>query len=176
MLRDGLIDLLLGIDEEAELTIGIRNPKPKLVIVGGAAFLLRDITARQTTHDIDVLHADESLREILNAYPEVNGCVAAFSDQIPFNFEDRLEVLEIGAKAIAFVTPSVEDLVVMKLYAQRPNDVQDIDGAISAGRVNWNLLDRLVHDENEAAASCISDRRYAEMLSAYDDLKSRWDR
>lgn len=176
MLKERLQELLLNIDEEVGLTIGARDPKPALVIVGGAAFLLRDITVRQATHDVDVLQADEELRAILANYPEVNGRVAAFSDQIPYNFEDRLTRLDIGTQAIDILTPSVEDLVVMKLYAQRPNDLQDIDGAVSSGKLDWRVLEHLVMDDDEAAASCLSERRYGELVRAYEALKARWGR
>ena len=176
MHKDDLISTLLAIDEEVWLLLGDRLPRPRVVVVGGAAFMLRDLTTRRVTHDIDVLQADEAVRAIIANYPQVNEQVRAFSDQIPYNFEDRLVTIPIPSKAIEFLTPCAEDLVVMKLYAQRPNDLQDIDGAASNGSIDWTLLDTLVFGEDEAKASSLIERRYDEMVRAYKDLKARWGR
>lgn len=174
--RDSLSKMLLDIDEEAWLIIGEQFPKPRVIIVGGAAFILRDLTSRVATHDVDVYQSDEAVREILSRYPNLNGSVSAYCDQIPYNFEDRLVVLDIGAKTIEFVTPSVEDLVVMKLYAERPNDIQDIDNAMAKGAASWDLLEKLVLGDDEAAASALSYQRYQEMVGSYQRLKKRFGR
>ncbi len=50
----------------------------------------------------------------------------AYCNQMPFNYEDRLIPLDIGARFIRYFTPSLEDLAVMKLYAYRPNDIIDL--------------------------------------------------
>lgn len=42
MRRDDLVDTLLAIDEEASLVLGDSRTKPAVIIVGGAAFMLRD--------------------------------------------------------------------------------------------------------------------------------------
>lgn len=173
MQKSDLENILLAIDEEAYLILGKVDPKPKVVIVGGAAFLLRDITPRKVTHDIDVFHADDAVVDVLAGYPALNGCVAAYCDQIPYNFEDRLVSLELSTRVIDFVTPSIEDLVVMKLYAERPNDVQDVDGAVRAKRIDWNLLERLVYARDEAKASSLSEQRYRQMTEAYERMKER---
>ncbi|MBR2836082.1 MAG: hypothetical protein IKE43_10320 [Coriobacteriales bacterium] len=55
MIKAQLIKTLLSIDEEAHLILGDMTPKPSIVLVGGAAFILRDLTMRQVTHDVDVL-------------------------------------------------------------------------------------------------------------------------
>lgn len=171
--RADLIDTLLSIDEEADLAKEAA-PRSQVIIVGGAAFLLRDITNRKTTHDIDILQADSSVRRIIAQYPNANGAVAAYMDHIPYNFEDRLVPLDIPTRTIDYFTPSTEDLVVMKLYAERPADIQDIDEAARIGRIDWELLNRLVHDPEEALASVLSRRRYDEMLGAYERFRERW--
>ena len=176
MQKTDLEEMLLSIDEEAYLLLGAANPKPKVVIVGGAAFLLRDLTPRKVTHDIDIYHADDAVAEVLASYPALNGAVVAYFDQIPYNFEDRLISLDLPTRTIDFVTPSVEDLVVMKLYAERPNDTQDIDGAVRVGSVDWDLLEELVYGRNEARASALSERRYREMTEAYQRMKERFGR
>ncbi len=171
--KQSLVDTLLSLDEEALLSFEETGKKPAVVIVGGAAFMLKDVTRRGVTHDIDILQADRAIREILSHYPNINGTVAAYMDQIPYNFEDRLEVLDIGAKAITFLTPSTEDMAVMKLYAERPQDIQDLDSASASGQIDWALLERLVYDPDEAQASALSERRYREMVGAYQRFRGR---
>ncbi len=171
MRANDLKETLLAIDEEVSLACGIPPVKSSVIIVGGAAFLLRDLTSRSVTHDIDVLQADSAVREVISQYPNVNGAVAAYADQIPYNFEDRLVRLDLPTLAIDFATPSTEDLVVMKLYAQRPNDIQDIEAVARAGRLDWNLLELLVYSPEEAAASSLSPRRYREMVDAFERFR-----
>ncbi len=173
MNKNDLVEVLLSIDEEASFVLDPAKAKPVVVIVGGAAFMLRDLTSRPVTHDVDVLQASRQVREILNAYPHVNGAVATYADQIPYNFEDRLAPLDMGARAITYCTPSTEDMIVMKLYAERPHDLQDMDNAARQGLVDWELLDHLVRASDEAQASALSARRYREMLGAYERFCER---
>lgn len=51
--KDALKRLLLRIDEEAYLELGILSPRPKIVIAGGSALLLSDLTARMVTYNVD---------------------------------------------------------------------------------------------------------------------------
>lgn len=83
----GLRETLLSIDEEAWLTFGEPQTKMDVIVAGGCAFILQEMTSRRVTHDIDVLDADARLRSILGGYFAVNGAVAAFSDSIPYGYE-----------------------------------------------------------------------------------------
>ena len=133
--------------------------------------MLNDVTNRSVTHDIDVFEADRCLRKIIARYPEVNGMAVAYCNQMPFNYEDRLIPLEIGAHFIRYFTPSLEDLAVMKLYAYRPNDIVDLHSRAFIDRLDWNLFERLIFDEGEALASSPSERSYQEMVCAYRQYK-----
>ena len=168
--KEGLAELLLAIDEEAALALGVPDGRYPVIIVGGSAFLLNDLTNRPTTHDVDVLSCHAAVRGVLANYAAVNGAVAAYSDQIPYNFEDRLVRLDLPTKVIDFMTPSIEDLAVMKLYGWRPNDRQDLESLVSLGALDWGRLDRLVYDPDEAMASALSPRRYREMVATYEDF------
>ena len=171
MYKQDLEQTLLGIDEGAELEIGPRDDRPNVVLVGGNAFMLNDVTNRSVTHDIDVFEADKCLREIIARYPEVNGMAVAYCNQMPFNYEDRLIPLDIGARFIRYLTPSLEDPAVMKLYAYRPNDIIDLHSQAFVDRLDWRLLERLIFDEGEALASSPSERSYQEMVCAYRQYK-----
>lgn len=171
--KQRLTDLLLTVDEEYSLAEPADARRPRVIIIGGSAFMLRDLTLRPSTHDVDILSAESAVRAIMGNYPEINGAASAYMDQIPYNFEDRLVLLEIGSKRIDFMTPSTEDLIVMKLYAQRTHDIQDIEDAIAQGKVNWDLLEKLVYDPGEAKAAALVSRRYDEMVDAFARLRER---
>ena len=171
--KERLVELLLTMDEEATLLLGEGGQRFPVVLVGGSAFLLHDLANRPTTHDVDVLSCHAALRELLSNYAAVNGAVAAYADQIPYNFEDRLVKLDLPTSTIDFMTPSVEDLAVMKLYSWRPNDQQDLESAAALGAINWERLDQLVRDPDEAMASALSPRRYREMVATYESFARR---
>ena len=171
--KERLIELLLTIDEEATFVFGNEGVRYPVVIVGGSAFLLHDLTNRPTTHDVDVLSCHEALKEILANYHALNGSVSAYVDQIPYNFEDRLVPLDLPTNTVVFLTPSFEDLAVMKLYGWRPNDQQDLDSMASLGKIDWSIMDELVYGPDEAKASAFSPRRYAEMVAVYESYARR---
>ena len=125
--KDKLKKVLLQIDKEYGLLETKLDYKPIVMIVGGCAFILQDLSSRPVTHDIDVLSYDAALEEIISKYNIVNAQVKTYEDSLPYNYEDRLVIINIGAKNIEFISPSLEDLVVMKLYGARPNDLEDIN-------------------------------------------------
>lgn len=166
-----LRNTLLSIDEEATLVFGELQAKMEVVVAGGCAFILREVTRRPVTHDIDVLEADSRLRSIMEGYPAVNGAIAAFSDSIPYGYEDRLEEILPNTRSVRFLVPSLEDLVVMKLYAWRPNDIADLTNDVVLQVLDWEKLEGLVYGKDEARASCLSNRRYSEMTAIYEQYK-----
>lgn len=172
--KESLRKTLLDIDEETFLTFGKPDQPLCVVIVGGSALMLQDLTQRPVTHDMDILSAHTCVRSIMKAYPSVNGAVSAYADEIPYNFEDRLVDIELETKAVIFKTPSPEDLAVMKLYAWRPNDIADLTSPSFLEKLDWNLLDQLVHDKNEAQASALSMRRYREMVDTYERYREEY--
>lgn len=140
-----------------------------VVVVGGAAFQLLGLTKRNTTHDIDILVASESMNETMPIFKEsVNDDVSVFMDSLPYNFEDRLTKFDTGAPGLTVYIPSIEDLAVMKLYGMRPNDEDDLTSEAFLEKIDWDQLDYLVYDENEAAASQLSNRRLKEMRKSYE--------
>ena len=171
--KDRLAATLLRIDEEADLLLAESRHHPQVVIVGGSALMLADLTSRPATHDIDVLQCDAAVREVIAAHRVANGAVAAYLDHVPYNFEDRLVPLPLPARRIRFMRPSLEDLAVMKLYAWRPTDQEDLESPQLLRQINWDLMDELVHGEEEARASALSPRRYREMAGLYDDYARR---
>lgn len=174
--KRSLTAILQDIDEEICLTYGIPSERSCVVIVGGSALMLQDLTKRPTTHDMDILVADSHVRTVMQHYPTVNGSVSAYADTIPYNFEDRLTEIKVPTKAIRFTTPSLEDIAVMKLYAWRPNDIEDITSPAFLERLNWEQLEYLVYNDNEAKASALSERRYNEMVHIFEMYKEQYRR
>lgn len=168
MYRDELRKTLLSIDEEASLLFDNQTERLDIILVGGGALILRELTGRTVTHDIDVFEMNARLREIISHYPEVNENASVYCSQMPYNYPDRLHELDIPTQLVRYLTPSLEDLAVMKLYAYRPNDIADLNSEEFLKALDWELLDRLVKDPDEALASTPSERSYSEMVCAYE--------
>lgn len=171
--KEQLLSILRKIDEEASLILGDTGRRYPVIIVGGSAFLLNDLTSRPTTHDIDVLSYHEALRGILANYHAFNSAVSAYMDQIPYNFEDRLVNVDIDTNTIVFLTPSLEDLAVMKLYGWRPPDQEDLENKQFLSKLDWDKLNKLVYDPDEAKASALSLKSYREMVIQYEEYARR---
>ena len=79
----------------------------------------------------------------------------------------------IGTKYVAFLSPSNEDLAVMKLYSWRDTDEQDLGNEKFLENLDWNLLEKLVREEAPMSRACDIelDRRYKEMVAAYETYK-----
>lgn len=177
--REGLLAKLKNMDEDAFFAGVCKDGlKVNVVIVGGSALLLHDLSIKQVTKDVDVYAAEESVREILYSDPDFNSQCQAFCSCLPYNFEDRLIEAPIETFAINYLTPSLEDLAVMKLYRWENPDKIDLTAPSFVSKLDWELLDRLVNDPDEAAASRIApaerDREFQDLLSHYQDYKSRW--
>ena len=84
--------------------------------------------------------------------------------------------MSVDTNTISVLTPSLEDLVVMKLYAWRGKDVDDLtsDGTLSC--VDWDLLDYLVTSDNEARASVLSNMMYQTLLYRYQEYADMYRR
>jgi len=133
-----------------------------VIIAGGGALILMDYTSRATS-DIDVLDATKALYDLFAKY-QMNGHIAAHINSFLFNFEDRIEPLWSGEK-VDFYTVSLEDIVISKLCAGRPPDLDDLK--VVATHVDWEKLEALVADEDELRTVKMSDRQYQDFKYAY---------
>ena len=165
--QERLRELLLEIDEEVELEVGL-GKRHSVVIVGGAAFFLADLTNRTATHDVDVLRADEAIQGVLARHRQLNTQVQVYADRLPKGFEGRLARIPIETAAVDFFRPSAEDLAVMKLYSWRKQDQIDLTSPKMLAELDFDLLDHLVHDEDEAKASSLTPLAYRKMVEVYE--------
>lgn len=95
---------------EIDMATYLRHGDPAadapVVIVGGSALILAGLTQRNTTHDVDVLTAPAAAREAIAESHMANQDVAAWSDNIPYNYEDRLREIDLPGLALRFAMPS----------------------------------------------------------------------
>ena len=171
MLYNDLQERLLRLDEDASLLFDTPN-RYRMIIVGGSAFILLGRLSR-ATHDIDTLSAPPQLLDLMTKY-DINAKAEAFIYNFPYNYEDRLVRLPLPTQKIDFFAPSLEDLVIAKLCSFRDTDRADVESETVREALDWNLLDHLARDEDEAKASALNDRCYNEFLTRYEEYVSRW--
>ena len=179
MNRDQLLGKLKKIDEDVFFSgSGLGEKRASVVIVGGSALLLHDLSAKQVTKDVDVYAVEGEIREALLSDPDFNMGCQAYAMCMPYNFDQRLVEVDLGLMAMRVLTPSLEDLAVMKLYRWEAPDVADLTDPAFIGKVDRELLDRLVNDPDEAAASRIAppelDREFKNLLFNYGQYKEGW--
>lgn len=133
------------------------------VIVGGSALLIRNIITRGTL-DVDVLEVSKEVEELFASF-DFNTRVKAVLDCFPYNYADRLELVDIETKCIQYYTPAIEDLIVSKLYAYRAKDIEDLEKIKKSKKYDHIHLDKIV---KEARLSAITERRYLEMVDLYN--------
>lgn len=133
------------------------------VIVGGSALLIRNIITRGTL-DVDVLEVSKEVEELFASF-DFNTRVKTVLDCFPYNYADRLELVDIETKCIQYYTPAIEDLIVSKLYAYRAKDIEDLEKIKKSKKYDHIHLDKIV---KEARLSAITERRYLEMVDLYN--------
>lgn len=155
-----VMERLWNIDRVASLTFP--HETFDCVLVGGAALLTLKLIKRGTL-DGDILDSDPKLDAIFEAY-DFNTAVKSMISCFPYRYLDRIVRIEMPSVCIRFFTPSIEDLIVSKLYAYRKKDIQDIQDIIQSGRYDSNKLAMIVQ---EAKLSSLNERMYQEMVDLY---------
>jgi len=171
MQYDELTERLRRLDEDAELMFD-DDTRFSMIIVGGSALILLEIIKR-ATHDIDALGASPELRALLEKY-DINCRVQTYINNFPYNYEDRIKALPIQGKKIDFYTASLEDIVIAKLYSDRPTDRQDVIHPELLKALDWDVLERLAKGEDEARLSALNDRLYRDFLYNYEEYVRRY--
>ena len=164
--RKELLNKLISLDEEASMVLP-SNERINMTIVGGGALILGNYVRRMTM-DIDVIDMYPKLQSILEKY-DVNNRCNAFSDSLAENYQDRLTKLDIETKAINYYLLSLEDLVIMKLYSDRPKDYLDISGKEVTSILNWDLLEKII--VSGEADTSFNELRYKHFLDKYEKYK-----
>lgn len=177
MNKQGVLSKLAKIDEELFFVLEVLpEPKPTIIVIGGAALIISDLSSKQVTKDIDIFHAEHIAAETLYADPDINAASQTFACNLPYNYRDRAtDVTPASFRVLRVLVPSPEDLAVMKLYRWEEPDKADLLSPEYLAVLDWDLLDHLVFDEDEAAASRIAlpdnDREFRQMLRNYDEYR-----
>lgn len=164
MNKQDILDRLDKMDMEAFATIDDSNMYQVIIVGGSGLVLLGTIT--RATQDIDALEASPAIRHLLAKY-DANLRVSTYINNFPYNFEDRLNKLEVGGRKIIFYTASLEDIVVAKLYSFRDVDRQDLISDEVLKNVDWARLKHLALDEDEARSSALNEQSYRSFLYDY---------
>jgi len=171
MLRADLLERLERLDEDASLMFD-GDDRFHLVIVGGSALILLERISR-ATHDVDAISASREILDLLEKY-DINCRVQTYINNFPYNYEDRLVPLHNGGRRIDFYCVSLEDIVIAKLYSSRSTDAQDVANEKVIEAIDWKLLEKLAINEDEARASALNDRCYADFKANYKDYVRRF--
>ena len=169
--RDDLYARLDRLDEDASLLFD-DDRRFRMVIVGGSALILLE-TIFRATHDIDALDVSPELSDLLARY-DINRNVAAYGGNFAYNYEDRLIPLPVGGRRIDYFTASLEDIVVAKLFSERPSDRQDILSPSVLEALDWKLLEHIATAEDEVKASVLSERSYINFIENYHEYVRRF--
>lgn len=143
-----------------------------MIIVGGSGLVLLGTITRATA-DIDTIEASPEIRSLLEKYG-ANMQVSAFLPNFPYNYLDRVQKLPVSGRRIEFYTASLEDIVIAKLFSDRPQDKQDLISDEVLRCIDWNMLHYLATDENEVKAVVLNERRYLDFLHDYKKYVGRY--
>ena len=168
--RDELISRLKDMDKEAYLSFP-GNQKYQVIIVGSSALILPHYIERKTM-DIDSIHVSNELYPLLDKY-DFNTRAETYIHCLPLNFEDRT-ILFLEGRKINYFIPSLEDIVIAKLCAARPEDKEDIISKDVLDNMNWELLEQLATGDDELKAASLNDRIYKDFLYDYGEYVRRY--
>lgn len=171
MNRNELFIRLDRLDEEVSLLFDAKF-RFRLVIVGGGALVYLNCIQRATL-DIDALDVSYDILHLLKHF-DIDCRVNAYMNNFPYNCDDRLIKLDVGGRRIDFYSLSLEDIIISKLYSSRAKDWDDITNEHLLQVVDWDILERLALDEDEAKASRLNDRVYSEFMQSYLDYIRRY--
>lgn len=179
MNRTELLEKIQRIDENIFFSGKVKpGSRAEVVIVGASALLLCDLSKKNATKDVDVLKVEQSIRQFVFDDRDFNNQCSAYSQCLPYNFEDRLMKIELETYVIDVYVPSIEDMAVMKLYRWEEPDKIDLTAQEFLAQLNWPLLEHLVYSPDEAAASRTADpekdRELRNLRFKYKEYEERW--
>ncbi|MCH5193127.1 MAG: hypothetical protein J1F11_04130 [Oscillospiraceae bacterium] len=167
-IKQDIIDRLLKLDEEAALSFDDPNTYYEMVLVGGGALVLIDKLSR-ATQDIDAIMYPKELNPFLEKY-DINNNVLAYMNNFAPDYYDRRVPINIPSKKIKFFTASLEDIVIAKLFSNRPKDMQDIHNPDILNALDWNRLDEIVNSE-DFKDGMLNDHQYIMFMYNSRDYK-----
>jgi hypothetical protein len=168
--KSELMSRLKDMDIEAHLFFS-NSSRYQVIIVGSSGFILSGLTTRRTA-DIDSIYVSKELHTMLEKY-DFNTRAETYLNCIPHNFEDRLVLFYEGRK-INYYILSLEDAVIAKLGAARPEDLEDIMSKEVVDKIDWKQLEHLATDSGELKAASLNETKYKDFLYDYNEFTRRF--
>jgi hypothetical protein len=159
---------LLRLDEDAALLFD-GSDRFVCIIVGGSALILLGYISR-ATHDIDFLRTPPVLQDLLQKY-DMNARVSAYMTNFPDDYGDRIQKIDLDTQIIDFYTLSLEDLIVSKLAAGRPKDLEDVSSPDVIKHIDWGKLEKCAE---MVKIGMLSERDIAGFDYFYANFKERF--
>ena len=169
---EDIVDRLKRLDEEAYVFAKVNNiplnNKIIMHIAGSTCLTLRNLSTTKTD-DIDVYYVSNFVSGIAIDKYDMNTRVSTYN--LTYNYEDRLEKVDINTKVIDYYILSLEDTVVLKLAANRQKDMDNLDTEIVVTHIEW---DKLRDIAEEMRYSVLNERLWREFAHTYNDYCRRW--
>lgn len=167
-IKQEITERLLKLDEEVSLALDDTETYYEMVIVGGGALVLIDKLSR-ATQDIDAIMYPKELCPFLEKY-DINNHVLAYMTNFAPDYYDRRIRIDIPTKKIHFYTASLEDIVISKLFSDRPKDKHDIMNTEIIKALDWNKMDEIINSE-DFNDNILNDRLRNVFMYNYRDYK-----
>ena len=157
-MRNELEEKIMSLDKDLE----IFEEKIELVIVGGAAFVLKGLIQR-STRDIDYLNkVNNKLADLLEGY-NINNRVITFETTFG-EWEDDIEELQTNAKNIKLKTISNERLLAARMFSRKRFDdltesFKNLNASINQTKFE-NILLELIEYNNPIFIGEFRDNKY----------------
>jgi len=142
----------------------------EITIVGSGALILLDVVSpnRRTT-DIDVLESPPDIQSFFEFY-QMNTMVETFLYEYPEKWRERKQKLAFSGDCLTVSTMSLEDLVILKLFAFRKRDQEDLEDIAKSAKLDWGQLDALIADPAEVRINLESEEAWEAFRTCYEWL------
>ncbi|MGN0607384.1 MAG: DUF6036 family nucleotidyltransferase [Oscillospiraceae bacterium] len=167
-IKQEITERLLKLDEEVSLALDDTETYYEMVIVGCGALVLIDKLSR-ATQDIDAIMYPKELCPFLEKY-DINNHVLAYMTNFAPDYYDRRIRIDIPTKKIHFYTASLEDIVISKLFSDRPKDKHDIMNTEIINALDWKKMDEIINSE-DFNDNILNDRLRNVFMYNYRDYK-----
>ena len=167
-----IIERLENLDEDIYVFVkanGISVPNKIIVHIAGSTCLTMRNLSTTKTDDIDVYYVSNAIANIALEKYDMNTRVSSFN--LTYNYEDRLEKIDLETKIIDYYMLSLEDTVALKLLANRQKDMDNLDKELVVDRIDWTKLKEIAL---EMEYSVFGERMWKEFVHTYNEYCRRW--
>lgn len=170
---NGVEQRILALDEDLQSRV-LGTHKIPVIIVGSSALMLLGLTKpSRVTEDIDLIdvpfEANQYLRE-----NDMNDAADTFLFQMPAGWRDRAIEIPMETEVIEVITPSPEDLAIMKLHSGREADINDVRAMLSIDPSLSERMREILHDPLEMQIN-VSEEEWEVLKENFDKVDPKRD-